>query len=449
MLQAGVARTTLSPWWGVELAGWGYYLGRTWQRVRDHTAATALVLEDSGHSVALVAVDLMYADAAYVSAIREQAAKGTGLRPESIAVGCSHSHNTPTAALIRGAGEMDPEYVAWAARQAATAVILAWRQRRPAVFSAGKSEVAGWSYNRTRQGGPVDTRLGLWRIDDADGRPLAAVVNFQAHPTVMMELGPTDLSRDWPGVVTDTLEQTLPGLTALFFQGSCGDVNFEQRWNAAAACREPGRFVAGCALQAYARARQVDSPTLQTVTRPVMLPTRRWRREEILPYREEAEHRLHTGDTTGWLDGLAKVIVNFPLRLPERYGGDVSKAVRAVSRFGVEWSSQALADLESRPETLTTEVQAVRVGDAYLVTNPSEFFTTLALDLRRQWPHEDLLIAGYANDSIGYLPDAHDVERRTYAAYQSPRFKNQFPFTAQSGGVMVKAMLETLGQTES
>ena len=50
-MQIGVARTRLSPPWGVELAGWGYYLGRTWQRVRDHTAATALVLADGGQEL--------------------------------------------------------------------------------------------------------------------------------------------------------------------------------------------------------------------------------------------------------------------------------------------------------------------------------------------------------------------------------------------------------------
>ena len=53
-LQIGVARTRLSPPWGVELSGWGYYLGRTWQRVRDHTAATALVLDDGHRAVAIV-----------------------------------------------------------------------------------------------------------------------------------------------------------------------------------------------------------------------------------------------------------------------------------------------------------------------------------------------------------------------------------------------------------
>ncbi len=443
-LTAGVARARLSPPWGVELAGWGYYLGRTWQRVRDHTAATALVLDDGERGAALVAVDLMYADADFTRAVREEVTRHTTLPAEAVCVGCSHSHNTPTAALIRGAGEVDPAHTAWAARQAATAVILAWKQRRPAALRVGGAELAGWTYNRTRDNGPVDTRLSVWRVEGRDGRPLAAVVNFQAHPTVMMGLGAADLSRDFPGQVTDILEAAVPGLTALYFQGACGDVNFETRYNDPAHCHEPGRAVAAEALQALATARPVESPRVAAVTRQAVLPTRRWTRQEVLRDREEGEYRLRTGDTSGWLDGLARVIVNHPARLPERYGGDVGLAVQAVARFGVEWSEALLRDLDTRPETLTTEVQAVRAGDAWLVTNGSELFTTLALDLRRRWGRDDLMVVGYANDSVGYVPDAHDVERQSYAANQSPKFKNQFPFTAASGPGLVDSMLAAL-----
>jgi hypothetical protein len=447
-LPIGVARTRLSPPWGVELAGWGYYLGRTWQRVRDHTAATALVLDDGTHSAALIAVDLMYADAAFTAAVRRHVAAHTTIRPDAVCVGCSHSHNTPTAALIRGAGEVDPDYVAWTARQAATAVILAWHQRRPARLRVGKEDVVGWAYNRTRPNGPVDTRLSVWRADDTDGRPFAAVVNYQAHPTIMMELGATDLSRDWPGQVTDTLETAHPGLTALFFQGSCGDLNFDATYSPPARCHEPGRAVAEQALHAMASARFVDGDTVGVSSRRVTLPTRRWTPDEIAADRTEAEYRLRTGDTTGWLDGFARVIVNQPRRLPERYGGDERKAVRAVCRFGVEWTTEILKDIDTRPETLTTEVQAIRVGDAFLVANPSEFFSGPALDLRRAFGRDDLMIAGYANDSIGYVPDAHDVEKRSYAANQSPKFKNQFPFTAASAPSLVQGMLDALAATE-
>ena len=449
MLQSGVARTRLTPPPGVELAGWGYYLHRVWRFIRDDTAATALVFDDGERSAAVVAVDLMYLDADFTAAVRREAAQHTSLRPESICVACSHSHNTPTAAFIRGAGEIDPVYKEWAARQAATAVIQAWQSRRPAVLRVGKEQVVGWTVNRTREGGPVDARLSVWRVDDADGRQIAALVNFQAHPVVMMGLGADHLSRDWPGQVTDIMETAVPGLTALFVQGACGDVNFDAHWHEPNACSEPGRAVAAAAFSAMASARPVETPRVGAAVRQAVLPTRRWDRADILRDREEAEYRLRTDDTTGWLDGFARVIVNHPARLPERYGGDVAQAVRAVSRFAFEWSEHALADLETRRETLTTEVQALRVGDAWLAANGSELFTTLALDLRRRWPHDDLMIAGYANDSIGYVPDAHDVERRSYAAWQSPRFKDQFPFTAAAGDALVQGMLDALGAASS
>jgi hypothetical protein len=445
-LGVGVARTRLSPFWGVELAGWGYYLNRTWERVRDHTAATAVVIDDGKHSVALIAVDLMYLDAAFTRAVREQVTAATGMPPHAICVGCSHSHNTPTAALIRGAGEVDPAYVAWAARQAATAAILAWRQREPAQFRVGRTEVGGWSYNRTRENGPVDTRLSVWRFDGANGSPLAAVVNFQAHPTIMMSLGARHVSRDAPGIVTDELEKSLPRLTALYLQGSCGDVNFGDRWNNPPTCWEPGRHVAAQALSAFSAARQVENTRIAAVSTAVNLPTRRWTREEVMRDREEGLYRLRTGDTTGWRENIGRVMVNYPDRFPERYGGSLELAVKAIARFAVEWTEEVLKDLDTRPETLSTEVQAIRIGDAYLVTDGAELFTSIALNVRRQCPHDDLMIVGYANESIGYLPDQHDLERRTYAADQSPKFKNQFPFVAESAQVMAAGMIQALSK---
>jgi hypothetical protein len=221
-------------------------------------------------------------------------------------------------------------------------------------------------------------------------------------------------------------------------------VNFEPTWYDPSVCREPGRAVGAAAMMALAGARPVEAPRVAAAALPVVLPTRRWERAEVLRVREEGEHRLRTGDVNGWLDGFARAVVNEPRRLPERYGGDVGKAVRAVSRFAVEWACAALRDLDDRPETLTTEAQAIRVGDAWLAANGSELFTTLALDLRRRWAHDDLMVLGYANDSIGYMPDGHDIERRSYAAWQSPRFKGQFPFTAASGPALVRGMVAAL-----
>src|SRR5690242_14331880 len=104
-LTVGIYRTCITPPWGVELAGLGYYLERTWERVRDDLTATAFVLDDGASACALVATDLMYMDAGFTREVRRMVAENTGIPPEAVCVSASHSHNAPTAGSIRGAGE--------------------------------------------------------------------------------------------------------------------------------------------------------------------------------------------------------------------------------------------------------------------------------------------------------------------------------------------------------
>jgi hypothetical protein len=221
-------------------------------------------------------------------------------------------------------------------------------------------------------------------------------------------------------------------------------VNFRREFNGTERQFEPDRAVTRVALRALERARPIEKVQLASLSNCVELPTRRWTREEVMRDREEGQYRLKTGDATGWLDGMAKVCVNQPERLPLRYGGSVERAVAAVSRFAIEWTDHILPELEKRPEILHTEIQGLRIGDVYLIANASELFTTLGLELRRQWGNNDLFMLSYANGSIGYLPDTYDIERRSYAAIQSPKFTAQFPFTTESGPAMINGMLDAL-----
>jgi hypothetical protein len=166
--------------------------------------------------------------------------------------------------------------------------------------------------------------------------------------------------------------------------------------------------------------------------------------EEINRDREEALHRLQTGDIKDWLTGFARVIVTYPDRLPRRYGGSVEKTVAAVSRFGAEWTEAILSELNKRPEFIETEIQAMRIGDVWLVAHSSELFTSLGLEVRKQWPHPDLFMLGYSNGALGYLPDAYDIKRCSYAANQSPKFTGQFPFTEESGNFLVTNLVNSL-----
>ena len=245
MFQAGVARTTLTPFWGVELTGWGYYIERRWQRVHDDLNATALAFDDGERQAIVVALDLMVIDEPFTRRTRERIGAETGLHPGSILLTCSHSHNAPAAGGLLGVGECDPAYEDWASRQAATAAILAWRQREPATARCGHATVEGITYNRTRPEGLVDPRLTTLQIERQGGSTLATVVNFGAHPTVTTKLRPWDVSRDVPGEVCDLLESAF-GQPALYIQGACGDVNFLGEFTTPELCREPARRLAAC-----------------------------------------------------------------------------------------------------------------------------------------------------------------------------------------------------------
>jgi hypothetical protein len=442
---AGVARRIITPSPTVELAGLGYYLQRTGESVRDDLTATALALaSDPGGAAILIALDLMYNDEGFTREIRARIQWGTGVSEACICVNFSHSHNAPTAGLILGAGEQSPAYLKRVANLAAEAGIDAWNQRRAARLKFGTTNLEGMTFNRTRPDGPVDPRVSVLRVDGIAGEPLAVAVNFHSHCTAHMESDPRAISRDWPGELVDNLEQALPGAIALYLQGNCGDVNFLREYNGTARRFEPARALTRAALTARESARPLEGAGISGVLHRTTLPTRRWTREEICREREEGLYRQQSGDTSGWLEGVAKVCVGQPERLPLRYGGSVEKAVAAVSRFAVEWTSLILPSWESRPEVLNTEVQAIRVGNLWFAAHPSELFTTLGLELRRNWRSENLLLLGFSNGSIGYLPDAYDISRGSYAALQSPKFTGQFPFTPASGAAMVEGLLQAL-----
>lgn len=70
--------------------------------------------------------------------------------------------------------------------------------------------------------GPVDWRIGLLRLDKADGSPLALVANYPVHGTVLGKKS-LEISGDVPGIVAAYVEQKI-GAPMLFINGAAGDL---------------------------------------------------------------------------------------------------------------------------------------------------------------------------------------------------------------------------------
>jgi hypothetical protein len=88
-----------------------------------------------------------------------------------------------------------------------------------------------------------------------------------------------------------------------------------------------------------------------------------------------------------------------------------------------------------RPTQITTEVQVFRIGEAYILSLPGELFVEYGLELSERLAPAPVLIAGYANDYIGYVttPEASDGYEADSAIVP-----------AEAGSMLVQALLETV-----
>ena len=60
------------------------------------------------------------------------------------------------------------------------------------------------------------------RLDDADGKAIALIVNYAAHPT-MIDSADLRFSAEWPGAMMTAVEDQLK-TNCVFMQGASGDL---------------------------------------------------------------------------------------------------------------------------------------------------------------------------------------------------------------------------------
>src|SRR5205085_4950675 len=70
--------------------------------------------------------------------------------------------------------------------------------------------------------GPVDRRIGLIKIEKQDGTPLALMVNYPIHGTVLGQEN-VEISGDVTGIVSEYVEQKT-GAPVIFINGAAGNL---------------------------------------------------------------------------------------------------------------------------------------------------------------------------------------------------------------------------------
>lgn len=231
----GAARRDVTPREPVPMWGYGARHDALSQGTLDPLHADAIVIQAGGTKLAIVGLDLGRSPAeASLQRIRERI-KPAGIEYSFIAG--SHTHHGPVLELTdepgRGKGRFDAalRYYRQMEDAIVEAILEADRELVPARLASGSVQLQGFNRNRHTKLEPKasDRDLTVMRFDSGDGKPIAVLVNFAAHPT-MISSSTLKFSADYVGALKTTIEKAT-GAPAVFINGAAGDqsVNFAGR----------------------------------------------------------------------------------------------------------------------------------------------------------------------------------------------------------------------------
>jgi hypothetical protein len=187
--------------------------------VGDPVSVRALVLSEPGCSVALLSAEILLVPGALSRAV---ASRVEALGLDAVVVVATHTHAGPGGYWDSLPGELGAtgpfEQAAFdrLANAMADAIREAHAARGPAAVAVSRTRTTALTRNRT--GAAVDGRVLAVRLTRPGGAPLAELVTFAAHPTLLGAWN-RRISGDWAG----RLLATSPRGTRLLFQGAIGD----------------------------------------------------------------------------------------------------------------------------------------------------------------------------------------------------------------------------------
>lgn len=402
-LTAGAAVSDITPPRGCPMAG--YYSARGAEGTHDPLHARALVLEQDGTRVALVALDLIGTPREMVEATRAAVEKATGIPAANVMISATHSHTGPVLSArsafaegVPGGQQILRDYLGELPARIAAAVKAADEKRRPARVSTATGREDRLAFNRrffmldgtvgwnpgklnpriVRPAGPTDPAVPVVFVDGLDGKPIATYVNFAMH---LDTVGGMYYSADYPYQLARCLAAVRgDDMVTIFTTGCCGDIN---HINVSSAAPQKG-----------------DGEAARIGTRLAA---------EVL----RTHDRLEPIAVGPLRVSTAMVELELPAVTPDDVakGKAVIAAVHAGAKPAPAFLEQVKAfqatDVAGRlGKAYAVEVQVISLGDDLAwVSLPGEIFVELGLTIKAGSPFKQTIVAELANGSIGYIPN--------------------------------------------
>lgn len=428
-LRAGVARRSVDPPLGIRTSGFSS---------REHVvegydealSVTALVLDGAGGRVCVAAVDLCMAPQDVALGWRTAMGDAIGIPASHVLVNLSHTHSA--GALLRTQPEFADQadlllgYQAMLGERLVEAARAAAADLRPARVGAGSglSRIGVQRRERDTDGstflgevpdGPIDPVVGVVRVDDLAGRPIAILASYGCHTVAV---GPRSrlASPDFPGPMRRMVEATLGG-TCLFLQGGGGDImplwGMSHEEDATADKERVGWMLGGEVVRVAASIR-THVERGERLSLPSLLGSGMTMRPWV-PVTGPSVSVLDARSATVTLDlvPLPELDEAERLRAERRADLDVALAgdsdrARTIARHFLAWADGLVAAVRAGDRTRTMEVQAIRIDDIAITGIAAEVFSATTRGIREASPFAHTMPLGYSNGVLCYLPTADD-----------------------------------------
>ncbi len=391
--KAGIGRIIITPDRPIYMSG---YANRNHpsEGVIHDLWAKALAIEDhKGTRVVIVTTDLIGLPRSITDIVAARVEKEYGIDRAQLVLSSSHTHTGP---LIRhnleNMFELGPEdnqvvsdYAAMLTEKLVTVVGAALKDLAPANLSFGNVR-ATFAINRrqyTPKGviigenpqGPTDPDVPVLKITGADGKLRAVLFGYACHNTTLTGEF-YRISGDYAGFAQIAIEEASPGATAMFMMLCGADQNPHPRSTLELA-QQHGKELA-------AEVERVLGGKLTRVRGPVRDAFQTVELGFAPQSREGFEARLN--DTNVWRVRHAKAM----LRLYDEGN--------PIRRYPYP-------------------VQAIQFGkDLTLVALGGEVVVDYDLRIKREYGSKGIMVAGYSNDVMSYIPSLRVLKEGGYEA---------------------------------
>jgi hypothetical protein len=408
--RAGISRVDITPDGPIWLSG---YAARTRpsEGILNRIYAKALALEDrKGNRMVIVTTDLVGLPRVITDVVGARVAKEYGIERSRLLLNSSHTHTGPVVYpnlfmmyfLDSEQERTVKEYGARLMDQLVTVAGAALGDLKPANLSWGAG-TAGFAANRrvlvpggpaklsVNPSGPVDHSVPVIRVSGEKGDVRAVLFGYACHNTTLTGEH-YQVSGDYAGVAQAEIEKSIPGATALFLELCAGDQNPNPRSEEALVFRHGGTLAA--------EVKRVLDGKMDTV-RGTIASAMQWR--------------------------------DLPLQARSRE--DFEKMLGDKDRIRVRFAETMIRSYdERRPmRSVSYPVQALRLGkDTVIVALGGEPVVGYALQSKSAHPKLRLVVAGYSNDVMGYIPTAKMLEEGGYEPITSGMYYGlAAPFTSE------------------